>query len=309
MKKNSASKVRMASLDELLGLPPAPETSGGTGAGNDEAQVVRLPLRILHTYHSHPHGHPFRVRDDEKMAETVESVREYGVLQPGLVRPDKDFPGEYELIAGHRRCRASELAEVEDMPVIIKNLSDAEATVIMADSNLHRDDILPSELAWAYRMKYEALKSMGAQEGTRNDSVLAKEMGKSRATIQRYIRLTYLNEQLLQLVDEGKLGTTPAADLSYLREKEQERLLEVMAELKVIPNVDQAAKLHALSKEGPLNAGVIRLVLEKPEDTSRVSLPSNKVRSYFPESYTGEQIQNIIYRLLEEWQESGRNIV
>lgn len=307
MKNDSATKVRMTSLDELLGASSVSAIS--SKEMSEEGKVVRLPLKVLHTYHSHPHGHPFRVLDDEKMAETVDSVRKHGVLEPGIVRPDKDYPGEYELISGHRRCRASELAGKPDMPVIIKNMTDDEATVIMVDANLQREDILPSELAWAYRMKYEALKEMGAEVGTRNDTVLAKEMGISRATIQRYIRLTYLNAELLQMVDDGKLSKNPATDLSYLKAEEQDRLLQVMSELKTVPDGKQAEKLHQLSKEGALNTGVIRLVLEKQEDSSKVSLPAKRIRSYFPDSYTGEQIQTIIFNLLEEWQKREMNSV
>lgn len=306
MRNDSAGKVRMTSLDELLGGTSAPIMSEAMA---EEGKIVRVPLKVLHTYHSHPHGHPFRVLDDEKMAETVDSIREHGVLEPGIVRPDKDYPGEYELISGHRRQRASELAGLEDMPVIVRNLSDEEATVIMVDANLQREDILPSELAWAYQMKYEALKDMGAKEGTRNDTVLAKEMGTSRATIQRYIRLTYLNPGLLQMVDDGKLAKNPAVDLSYLRAEEQDKLMAIMKQLKAVPDGKQAEKLHQLSKEGSLNDGVIRLVLEKPEDMSKVSLPAKKLRSYFPESYTGEQIQTVIFELLEEWRNRELNIV
>lgn len=309
MKNNSAEKVHLASLEDLLGGSSVPKASVAREQGAAEGKVVRLPLKILHTFHSHPHGHPFRVMDDVRMAETVESVLKNGVLEPGIVRPDKVYPGEYELISGHRRRRASELAELSDMPVIIKDLSDQEATVIMTDANLQREDILPSELAWAYRMKYEALKKMGAEEGTRSDAVLAKEAGISRATIQRYIRLTYLLPELLQMVDDGKLSKNPAADLSYLSVEEQESLLALMAELKVVPDGNQSEKLHQFSKDGKISVSVMKYVLEKQPDAAKVSLPSKQIRRYFPESYTGEQIQEIIFTLLQEWQQRQANTV
>lgn len=302
---SAAGKVRMASLDELLGCPA--QRNGEQAS--DEGKVVRLPLRVLHTYHSHPHGHPFRVLDDEKMAETVESIKIHGVLQPGIVRPDKDYPGEYELVSGNRRRRASELAGESDMPVIIRDMSDDEATVIMVDANLQREDILPSELAWAYRMKYEALKAMGMREDVRKDAALAKEMGTSRATIQRYIRLTYLHPRLLKLVDEGRLSRNPAVDLSYLKQNEQLMLDAIMEDMKLMPDGRQAERLHQLSREMMLNFNTIRQILKKPEEPAKVSLSSKKVREYFPESYTGEQIQSIIYELLEEWKKRELNTV
>lgn len=303
MKNNSASKVKMASLDSLLGgsVTPIPaETVQESGE-----QLVMLPLDKLHTYHSHPQGHPFRVLDDVKMAETVESVEKHGVLIPGIARPDRDFPGEYEVIAGHRRRRASELAGLTEMPFIVRALTDAEATVIMVDTNIQREDLLPSEKAWAYRMKYDALKKLGTREGIRTDKILAAEAGESRNSIQRYIRLTCLIPELLQLVDEGRLPKAPAEELSYLNGPKQELVRKVMRELKVIPSGEQAKKLKEIAKDSPeaLTEPVIGLVLEKPVDSAKVSLPAKKIRKYFPESYTGEQIQEVIYQLLEEWKE------
>ena len=312
MKNDSAAKVHMASLEDLLGIrEPVAERTARTGAVPEQGQVVRIPLKKLHTFHSHAQGHPFRVSDDAKMAETVESVKQYGVLVPGIVRPDKDYPGDYELISGHRRCRASELAGLADMPVIVRDMSDAEATVIMVDANIQREDLLPSERAWAYRMRYEAMKELGtAEKGMRNDQQLAKELGESRNTIQRFIRLTYLTPELLQLVDGGKLPKIPAGELSYLRENEQEELLEVMEQLHVVPSQEQAQKLKELSQKcSILDRSVMEYVFARQEDSSKVSLPAKKIRSYFPESYTGEQIQEIIYRLLEEWRaEEGHRV-
>lgn len=299
---SSASKIIMTSLDELLGAGTSPVTVPVESVGEDK--VVRLPLSVMHEFK----GHPFRVLDDAKMAETVESIEKYGVLMPGIVRPDADAPGTYEIVAGHRRRRASQLAGLSDMPVIVKNLSDDEATVIMVDSNIQREDLLPSERAWAYRMKYEALKRMGVSEsGTRNDMVLADEFGKSRNTIQRYIRLTYLVPELLQMVDESFLPQNTATDLSFLKEKEQRMLLHIMQSKKRVPSGTQAKQLKDYSKTGELTAVVMQLLMEQKEDLGKVSLKGREIRKFFPETYTGKQIEEIIYKLLEEWQKQEGN--
>ena len=300
MKERSASKISLTSLDELLGGTGAVTAPGN--AGRDvEGQVVRIPLDKMVEFK----GHPFRVLDDEKMAETVESVQKHGVLMPGIVRPHKTLFGMYEIIAGHRRRRASKLAGLPDMPVIVMNLSDDEATVIMVDSNIQREDLLYSERAWAYRMKYDAQKRLGC-EGGRSDSVLAKESGESRNTIQRYIRLTYLVPELLQLVDERKLPWITAAEyLSHLKSSEQLKLFRLMGELKAVPSGEQARTLKEFSKKGELTDSVMAYVLERKEDMSKVSLPGRKIRSYFPEGYTGKQIEAVIYELLEEWKSRG----
>lgn len=306
MKNDSAAKVRMETLDSLLGggsVIPMPQCRAS------EEQLVRLPLDRLRAYHSHRLGHPFRVLDDAKMAETVESVEKHGVLVPGIARPDREHPGDYEIIAGHRRRRASELAGLTDMPFIIRELSDDEATVVMVDSNIQREDLLPSEKAWAYRMKYDALKKLAAREqaGIRTDQILAAEAGESRNSIQRYIRLTYLVPELLQMVDEGRLSRSPAEELSYLRKESQLMVQDVMAELGTVPTGEQAKKLKELEQEtkNELVRPMVRLVLEKPADPSKFSLPAKRIRQYFPENYTGEKIQEVIYQLLEEWQKKA----
>lgn len=289
---NSASKIKCLSLDELL--------------------VTGLPLNVLHTFHSHPQGHPFRVLDDARMAETVDSVRQQGVLIPSIARPDKDFPGEYEVIAGHRRRRASELAGLADMPFIVKyDLNDYQACEIMVDTNIQREDLLESERAWAYRVKYDAIKGMGRGDGLRNDAVLAEQAGISRQTIQRYIRLTFLIPELLQLVDDGKVPKNTAAELSYLTEEEQRKLLAAMEKLKVVPSGAQAGQLKQLSKSKGLKYSDILNILVREADRApaRVSLPARRIRSYFPESYTGEQIEEVIYRLLDEWKKQEMNKV
>lgn len=299
---DSVKKIKMASLDDLLGVnePPAPANQIES-VGEDK--VVRLPLSSLHEFA----GHPFRVLDDEKMAETLESVKKYGVLLPGIARPAAK-PGQYEIVAGHRRRRASELAGLPDMPFIIKKLSDEEATVIMVDSNIQREDLLPSERAKAYRMKYDALKRMGGAEGgVRNDAKLAKEAGESRNTIQRYIRLTYLLPELLAMVDNKKLPKNTAVDISYLKPSEQKRLLLLMEECKCVPSGEQAQQMKEYSKEGTLSDTVMQLLLTRTENPEKVSLKGKKIRSYFPETYTGKQIEDVIYKLLEEWQEREGN--
>ncbi len=294
---NSADKVKMTSLDELLGV--------GSMAPADvkEGDIIRLPLTAMHSFKNHP----FRVLQDEKMAETVESIRMYGVLVPGIVRSDGQ--GTYEIISGHRRHLASSLAGLADMPVIIKDLSDDEATVIMVDSNIQREDILPSEKAKALRMKYDALKRMDKISAGRNDDVLAKEMGESRNTIQRYIRLTYLNPELLQLVDEDKLPKITASELSYLKRDEQEQLLEIIQAQDCVPSGRQAVELKELSQAKKLTPAAMLHILVKKENADRVSFNTKKLRQFFPESYTGKQIEDIVYKLLKEWQDSQTHIL
>lgn len=302
MKSSSAEKIKMTTLDELLGIS-ATQVSGSNTSNTQEPAaeaVVRVPLKDMHGFREHP----FRVLDDAKMAETIESIKKYGVLMPGIVRPDAK--GGYEIIAGHRRHHASVLAGLQDMPVLIKNLSDDEATIIMVDSNIQREDILPSERAKAYKMKYEALKRIGAN-GERSDTILGQQLGESRNTIQRYIRLTYLIPELLQMVDDNKLPKNTAADLSFLTGVEQKQVLEVMTKQRLIPSGAQAQKIKEYSKEGKLTETVILLLLEKQEEPSKVNLKSKKIRSFFPDSYTGEQIEKIIYKLLGEWQAQVKN--
>ncbi|MBD5536788.1 MAG: ParB/RepB/Spo0J family partition protein [Lachnospiraceae bacterium] len=300
MKGNIAEKIKMTSLDDLLGVTSAVSSTAPISSAS-ENKVVSLPLELLHEFANHP----FRVLDDEKMAETVDSIREHGILMPGIVRPDG--AGGYEIIAGHRRHHAAGLAGLTEMPVIVKDLSDEEATVIMVDSNIQREDLLPSERAKAYRMKYDALKQMGAGTGARNDEILAKQSGESRNTIQRYIRLTYLTPDLLQMVDAGRLPKNTASELSYLKAKEQEQLFAVIEALSCIPSGEQAQRLKEYSKNKTLSPEVMELLLERRADEAKVSLKQKDIRKYFPESYTGEQIEKIIYRLLQEWQEKEGN--
>ena len=244
------------------------------------------------------------------MQDTVDSVREYGVLVPAIARPDPD--GGYELIAGHRRHHASELAGKETMPVIIRDLDDDAATIIMVDSNLQREELLPSERAFAYKMKLESLKHQGArtdltssQVGTRlrADELIAQQSGESRNQIQRYIRLTELIPTLLDMVDERKIALNPAVELSYLKKEEQTLLLEAMDSEQATPSLSQAQRLKKFSQQKMLSLDVMRAVMseEKKTDLDRVTLKNETLRKYFPKSYTPKQMEDTIIKLLEGW--------
>lgn len=291
--------IKLITYDDLLG------NEVGSEAKN---QIVRVPLKLMHPFSEHP----FRVQQDSKMAETVESIKKYGVLEPGLVRPHKEIKGEYEIISGHRRHCASGLAGEEDMPVIIKDVSDDMATVIMVDSNIQREDLLPSEKAKAYRMKYDALKRIGADDGVRNDMVLAKEAGESRNTIQRYIRLTFLTEKLLQMVDDGRLPKNTAVEISFLNETEQEQLEKIIIRNNTIPSGVQAKELHELSKLGALtwekmNNLLLGIEGSEKKDAHKFSLKDKEIRRYFPKEYTVEQMEATIIMLLKEWNMSNNH--
>ena len=244
------------------------------------------------------------------MQDTVDSVREYGVLVPAIARPDPD--GGYELIAGHRRHHASELAGKETMPVIVRDLDDDAATIIMVDSNLQREELLPSERAFAYKMKLEAMKHQGArtdltssQVGTRlrADELIAQQSGESRNQIQRFIRLTELIPTLLDMVDERKIAFNPAVELSYLKKEEQTLLLEAMDSEQATPSLSQAQRLKQFSQQKMLSLDVMRAVMseEKKTDLDRVTLKNETLRRYFPKSYTPKQMEDTIIKLLEGW--------
>ena len=246
------------------------------------------------------------------MQETAESIREYGVLVPAIARPDPN--GGYELIAGHRRHRASQLAGKETMPVIIRELDDDAATIIMVDSNLQRETLLPSERAFAYKMKLEAMKRQAgrpqkenvSQVGTqkRSDQLLAEQVGQSRNQIQRYIRLTELIPELLELVDERRIALNPAYELSFLKKEEQTNLLDAMESEQTTPSLSQAQRLKKFSQEGRLSLDVMRAILieEKKSEVDRVTLTGDTLRKYFPKSYTPQRMQDTIIKLLEQWQ-------
>lgn len=297
--KSSARNIELKSVDDLF----ATEESR---ADAQREKVQEIPLGELHPFRKHP----FKVKDDAAMQDTVDSVREYGVLVPAIARPDPD--GGYELIAGHRRHHASELAGKETMPVIVRDLDDDAATIIMVDSNLQREELLPSERAFAYKMKLEALKHQGArtdltssQVGTRlrADELIAQQSGESRNQIQRFIRLTELIPTLLDMVDERKIALNPAVELSYLKKEEQTLLLEAMDSEQATPSLSQAQRLKKFSQQKMLSLDVMRAVMseEKKTDLDRVTLKNETLRKYFPKSYTPKQMEDTIIKLLEGW--------
>ena len=270
---------------------------------------MELPLEQLHPFRDHP----FKVLDDDAMRETVESVERFGVLVPAIARPDPE--GGYELVAGHRRHRACELAGKETMPVIVRELDDDAATILMVDSNLQRETILPSERAFAYKMKLEAMKHQGertdltcAQVGHKSDGkksrdVLAEQVGQSKNQIQRYIRLTELVPPLLDLVDQRKIAFNPAYELSFLKPQEQLELLDAMDSEQATPSLSQAQRLKKFSQEGHLSLDVMRAIMseEKKSDLDKVTFSSEALRKYFPKSYTPQRMQEKIFQLLEQW--------
>ena len=293
-KAGSASKIRLSSIDSLFGNT---ETSNDIDVTKE--QVIEVPLADLHEFK----GHPFRVQDDEKMEETVESVREHGVLVPGIVRIRTK--GGYEIIAGHRRKHACELAGLETMPVFVRNLTDDEATIVMVDSNIQREESLPSEKAKAYKMKYEAMKHQGAAGGKSGRSLeeMSADSGESAKKIQRYIYLARLNDDLLGLVDEKKLGMAQGVDLSFLTQEEQAVLFDVMTELSVIPSMLQSAEIKALSKERAFDVMAVRAVLvgEVKPKKRNITIRSDRISEYFSDDYSEEAITEVILELLEEW--------
>ena len=267
--------------------------------------IKDIPLGELHPFPDHPFG----VRDDEAMEQTVESIREYGVLTPAIARPRED--GGYELIAGHRRKHACELAGLMTMPVIVRDIDRNTATIMMVDSNLQRENILPSERAKAYKMKLEAIKRQGKRHDLTSTQPVqklsveqvAEEAGTSREQIRRYIRLNELEPELMQLVDEGKIGMTPAVEISYLKPDEQKMLIETIDSEQATPSFSQAQRMRRLSQEGKLNDdAVLGIMMEqkKPENWD-LKLPMDKIRKYFPRSYTPQRMEETIIKLLEMW--------
>ena len=298
--KSSAKKVELASVDDLF-------STEESRADAQREKVVEIPLSELHPFK----GHPFKVKDDEAMMETADSIKQYGVLVPAIARPDPE--GGYELVAGHRRHRASELAEKETMPVIVRDLDDDAATIIMVDSNLQRESLLPSERAFAYKMKLDAMKHQGervdltsSQVGTklRADEILAQQAGSSRNQVQRYIRLTELISELMDMVDEKKIALSPAYELSFLKKEEQVDLLDAMDSEQATPSLSQAQRLKKYSQEGHLTLDMMRVIMgeEKKSDLDRVTFTSDTLRKYFPKSYTPQRMQETIIKLLEAWQ-------
>ena len=306
--KKERSNIQLSSYDDIFGGNDYESTK--SEASGDS--VVEIPLSNLHPFKDHP----FKVRDDEEMAKTVESVKEYGVLQPAIVRADES--GGYELISGHRRYRASELAGKEALPCIVKELDDDAATILMVDSNLQREEILPSERAFAFKMKLEAMKRQAgrpskdnvSQIGTdlepmkRSDQLMADEVGVSRNQIARFIRLTNLLPEFLDMVDNKVIGFNPAVEISFLNETQQNDLLAAIAYSQAIPSLSQAQRIKKLALNGKITQEGMNIILseEKKSELDRVTLKNDVLKKYFPKSYTPKQMEETIIKLLDQWQ-------
>ena len=298
--KSSAKKIELASVDDLF--------STEEGRQDEKLEKIQeIPLSELHPFKNHP----FKVKDDEAMMETADSIKQYGVLVPAIARPDPE--GGYELVAGHRRHRASELAEKETMPVIVRDLDDDAATIIMVDSNLQRESLLPSERAFAYKMKLDAMKHQGervdltsSQVGTklRADEKVAKDSGESRNQVQRFVRLTNLVPELLDMVDEKKISFNPAVELSYLDEKQQQDFLEAMDASQNAPSLSQAIRIKKLAQQGEFDYDAVYNIMneEKKSELDTVTIKNETLRKYFPRNYTPRQMESIIIKLLDQWQ-------
>ena len=303
--KSSAKNIVLKSVDDIF------QTEENRADAQRE-RVQEIPLDQLKPFKNHP----FKVRDDQRMLDTVDSIREYGVLVPAIARPDPE--GGYELISGHRRKRGCEMAGLQTMPVIIRDLDDDAAVLVMVDSNIQREELLPSERAFAYKMKLEALKHQGArmdltscQVGTklRADEKLAESVNESARTVQRFIRLTELISELLDMVDERKLTFNPAVEVSYLKRDEQRMLLEAMDAEQTTPSLSQAQRLKKFSQEGRLTEEAMSAIMseEKKSEMDKVTLRSDTLYKYFPKSYTPKQMEQTIIRLLDVWKQRQKN--
>ena len=299
MPKNGAN-ISLSSYDDIFSTEESRQTE----------QIQQIPISELHPFKNHP----FKVLDDEAMQRTVESVAQFGVLAPLIARPRPE--GGYEIISGHRRQHAAELAGLKTLPVIVRNMSDDEAVIHMVDSNLQREHILPSERAFAYKMKLEAIKNQGARsdltsgqigqklQGTISRDIVAQEAGDSSRNVQRFIRLTNLIPELLDLVDQKKISFNPAVELSYLTASEQRDFLEAMQDTQNAPSLSQAQRIKKLSQEGKCSYDAIFDIMgeEKKAEMDRVTIKNDVLRKYFPRSYTPKQMQDTIIKLLEQWQ-------
>ncbi len=287
-------------------------TENRNGSAADAAakeQRTEMPLSDLHPFE----GHPFKVLDDELMEQTVESIKQIGVVSPLIVRPDPE--GGFEILSGHRRLHAAQLAGLETVPVIVKDMDDDAAIIFMVDSNLQRENILPSERAFSYKMKLEAMKHQGQRGDLTSDQVgqkswavnqLADDANESKTQVQRFIRLTNLIPEILDMVDEKKIAFNPAVELSYLKPSEQKEFLEAMDYAQASPSLSQAQRLKKLSQEGGCTLDAMCEVMNeiKKDELDHVTIKNEVLRKYFPKSYTPKQMQDTIIRLLEKWQRS-----
>ena len=301
--KSSAKSINLTSLDDLF-------STEESRAEESCEKVVRIPLAELHPFPNHP----FHVRDDEAMQNTVDSIKEYGVLTPGIVRPRED--GGYEIVAGHRRKHGSELAGLSDMPCIVREMDDDTATILMVDSNIQREDILPSERAQAYKMKAEALnRKLGrpAKEnegqvvptfrGKKTSEIIGEQVGENYKQVERYMRLTELQPELQQMVDEKKIAMTPAVELSYLKPEEQQMLLTAIDSEQATPSLSQAQRMKKLSQAGKLNDDTMLDIMmeQKKPEKCELTFSGDVLHKYFPRSYTPQRMQETIIKLLEAW--------
>lgn len=295
--KGLSNRIKLSSYDDMF----LAENDGNTTAEAKpvEGQIVEIPLSELHTFENHP----FRVVDDENMEEMVESVKEYGVLVPAIARPRAE--GGYELISGHRRKHASELAGKDTMPVIVRDCDNDEAVVIMVDANIQREDILVSERAKAYQMKYEAMKHQGKAQGI-SLKTMSEQAGESMKTIQRLICIASLDEKLLAMVDEKKLGLRQGVDLSFIPQEQQKIVYEVISEMGVSLSQEQSARIKESSRKGYLNADFLKDYLsEKKPKPRKVVFNQKKLDNYFTPDMSNEDIEELIVKLLDEWKEKG----
>ena len=302
--KSSAKNIVLKSVDDIFQTEE--NRADAQREWVQEIPLDQLPLDQLKPFRNHP----FKVRDDQRMLDTVDSIREYGVLVPAIARPDPE--GGYELISGHRRKRGCEMAGLQTMPVIIRDLDDDAAVLVMVDSNIQREELLPSERAFAYKMKLEALKHQGARSDLTSMQVAQKlsvqkvgdDAGVSKDQVRRFIRLTELISELLDMVDERKLAFNPAVEVSYLKRDEQRMLLEAMDAEQTTPSLSQAQRLKKFSQEGRLTEEAMSAIMseEKKSDMDKVTLRSDTLRRYFPKSYTPKQMEQTIIKLLDVWQ-------
>lgn len=305
--KSSAKNIVLKSVDDIF------QTEENRADAQRE-RVQEIPLDQLKPFRNHP----FKVRDDQRMLDTVDSIREYGVLVPAIARPDPN--GGYELISGHRRKRGCEMAGLQTMPVIIRDLDDDAAVLVMVDSNIQREELLPSERAFAYRMKLEAIERVKGRpkkvgqvvpdfQGKRSTEIVADGTGESYKQVQRYIRLTELISELLDMVDERKLAFNPAVEVSYLKQDEQRMLLEAMDAEQTTPSLSQAQRLKKFSQEGRLTEEAMSAIMseEKKSEMDKVTLRSDTLHKYFPKSYTPKQMEQTIIRLLDVWKQRQKN--
>jgi len=315
MKKEHLN-IQLSSYDDIFG---SGEENKNQDAATEGDKVVDIYLEDLHPFKDHP----FKIRDDEDMVKMVDSVKQFGVLQPAICRPSKD--GGYEILSGHRRHRACELAGIETLPCVVRDLDDDAATILMVDSNLQREEILPSERAWAFKMKLEAMKRQAGRpsknesqietennlgqigpnlRGTRARDLLADEVGESSRNVQRYIQLTKLLPDVLQMVDDKLIGFNPAVELSFLNESQQKDLLAAMDYAQTTPSLSQALRIKKLALNGEITQEGMNIILseEKKQDLDRVTLKHDTLMKYFPKSYTPKQMEDTIIKLLDQWQ-------